>query len=309
MKGCTITLSVQQSVRGLPLPPDLKNVGVVGATLAYRECGSGDPVVFVHGSISDLTIWNPQLPAIGARYRVIASSRRYAWPNADLAMGERDTMDRHVDDLLAFLRAAGAYPAHLIGNSLGAFIVLVAAIRDSQAARSLVLEEPPLVPLVAGNPPSPPTILRSLLRRPGATLAGLRFAATTVQPTGKLIQAGQIEASIDRFARGVLGGQAAARLPGYVRQHMLANASTHVGQYLADGGFADITEAQIRAVTAPALVVTGASSPAFFRRVAAVLASLLPHSDTFVVPSASHAMHVENPDALNAALLNFLARR
>ncbi len=33
-----------------------------GATLAYREQGKGDPVVFVHGTACDLRTWEQQLP-------------------------------------------------------------------------------------------------------------------------------------------------------------------------------------------------------------------------------------------------------
>ena len=67
--------------------------------------------MFVHGSISDLTVWQRQLAPVGERYQAIAYSRRYAWPNRDLPSGGKDTMQPHVDDLLAFLRAIDGLPA------------------------------------------------------------------------------------------------------------------------------------------------------------------------------------------------------
>jgi pimeloyl-ACP methyl ester carboxylesterase len=146
------------SARGLPLPAGLETAEIRGAKLAYLEHGSGEPVVFVHGSISDLTTWQAQLEHVGAQYRAIAYSRRYAWPNDDLPEGAKDTMQPHVEDLLAFLRSVDAYPAHLVGNSWGGFICLRTAIQDPAAARSLVLEEPPLVPLITGAPPAPSRI-------------------------------------------------------------------------------------------------------------------------------------------------------
>lgn len=295
-----------ETVRGLPLPADLRSVEIDGTSLAYRERGSGEPVVFVHGSISDLTIWEPQLDPIGERYRAIAYSRRYAWPNDDLPAGTPDTMQPHVEDLLALLRALDAYPAHFVGNSFGAFICLRAAIQEPAAVRSLVLEEPPLVPLLIGAPPAPARILRSLLQHPLPTLGVLRFGAQTLAPVGKLIRAGRIESSIERFARGVLGDEAYDGLPEGVWAHMRANASTHVGQFIADGGFEPIAEIEIRSVAPPSLIVTGARSPVFLRRMAALLVSLLPNSRSFEVPSASHVMHFENPTAVNPALLRFL---
>jgi pimeloyl-ACP methyl ester carboxylesterase len=296
-----------QTARGLPLPADLKTARIEKAALAYRERGQGQPVVFVHGSISDLTIWDPQLAPVGDSYRAIAYSRRYAWPNEDLSSGQKDMMQPHVDDLLAFLRVVDAYPAHLVGNSWGAFICLRAAIQEPAAVRSLVLEEPPLVPLITGAPPAPAQIVRSLLRHPVETVAVLRFAARTVAPVTKLVKAGETEASITRFAHGVLGKQAFDRLPEEMRAHMRANASTHVGQALADGGFEPISESQIASVTTPALVVTGANSPPMFRRLAGLLASLLPNSRRLEVSQASHAMHFQNPAEVNEGLLRFLA--
>ena len=109
-----------------------------------------------------------------------------------------------------------------------------------------------------------------------------------------------------RFVRGVLGEQALAELPDGLRSHMLANAATHVGQSAADGGFEPLTEAQIKSVSTPALIVTGAQSPVFLRRLAGLLAALLPNSRRLDIPSASHAMHVQNPDAVNAGVLRFL---
>jgi pimeloyl-ACP methyl ester carboxylesterase len=105
-------------------------VVVDGATLAYRERGEGRTVVFVHGSASDLRTWEQQVPAIAESHRAIAYSRRYARPNGDIAPGVDDQMSPHVDDLVAFLRAIDAAPAHLVGHSRGAFICLLTAIRQ-----------------------------------------------------------------------------------------------------------------------------------------------------------------------------------
>ena len=58
-----------------------KRAQVCGVELAYVEEGTGQAVVFVHGGFNDLTIWEQQVPAVAQRYRAIAYSRRYAWPN------------------------------------------------------------------------------------------------------------------------------------------------------------------------------------------------------------------------------------
>ena len=299
-------MSTDRTVRDLALPVDLKTAQINGATLAHHEQGTGQPVVFVHGAISDLTTWQPQLPAVGAHYRAIAYSRRYAWPNQDLPGGEKDTMGPHVEDLLAFLGAVDAKPAHLVGNSYGAFVCLRAAIREPLAVRSLVLEEPPVVPLITGMPPSPGRIVASLVRHPLVTLAVMRLVAG-LGPLQKRIRAGDVDSSVWFFAREVLGDEAFDRLPEEVRAHMLANASSLLGTVQAGvEGVEPISEAEIRSIKAPALVVSGAQSPLFNRRLAGLLGTLLPNSRSLEVPSATHFMHLQNPAALNAGLLRFL---
>ncbi|MBO0883779.1 MAG: alpha/beta hydrolase [Mycobacterium sp.] len=293
--------------RGLTVPADVRYADVGDSRFAFREHGVGEPVVFVHGSISDLTVWDSQLEVTGERFRAISYSRRYAWPNSDLPRGSMDRMQPHVDDLLAFLRAVDAEPAHLVGNSWGAFISLRLAMQHPDSVCSLVLEEPPLVPLVVGAPPSPAHIVRSVLRRPRLTLTTLRFAASTIAPMSKLAKTDQITASIDRFAVGVLGQSVFEKLPAEMRAHMYANANTHIGQALAEGGFEPLTEMQIAAVATPTLVVVGQNSPVVLRELAALLTELLPDSRRVDIPDASHVMHLQNPSAVNHQLLTFLS--
>ena len=87
---------------------------------------------------------------------------------------------------------------------------------------------------------------------------------------------------------------------------MMANSSTHIGQARAEGGFEPITESGIASVRTPTLVISGANSPSLFQQLAALLSRLLPNSRSFEVPNASHAMHAENPEAVNSAILTFL---
>jgi pimeloyl-ACP methyl ester carboxylesterase len=123
-----------------------QTVEVNGATLAYLEQGQAEPVVFVHGSASDLRTWHHQFAAIGATHRVIVYSRRYARPNQPIPEGADDPMLPHVDDLVNFLRQVDAVPAHLVGHSWGGFVSLLAAIRHPEVVRTLVLMEPPAAP-------------------------------------------------------------------------------------------------------------------------------------------------------------------
>src|SRR5687768_18618867 len=42
-----------------------------GATIPYEIRGTGAPVVFIHGYTQNMSIWDEQVPAFSAKYRVI----------------------------------------------------------------------------------------------------------------------------------------------------------------------------------------------------------------------------------------------
>ncbi|MGY1639067.1 alpha/beta fold hydrolase [Geodermatophilus sp. SYSU D00742] len=283
-------------------------VVVDGARLAYRELGSGEPVVLVHGGISDLRTWAAQLEPLAARHRVIAYSRRFARPGADVPPGAADPMPVHVDDLVALLRELGATPAHLVGNSWGAFICLLTAIEHPDAVRSLVLEEPPLLPLVLGpgTRPHAGVLARSLLRHPGATLGVLAFGVRTFAPMAWAARRGDPERAWQLFARGVLGAAAFRALTEERRQQMRENATTL--QPALRAGFPPLSGTDLRAVRVPTLLITGARSPRVVRALSRWLASLLPEVEQLQVPGASHLVHEDQPGLVNAAILAFLDR-
>jgi pimeloyl-ACP methyl ester carboxylesterase len=278
-----------------------------GTQLAYREEGEGEPVVFVHGSASDLRTWEQQLPALGRRHRAIAYSRRFAPPNRDLEPGADDPMLPHVEDLAAFLHAIGAAPAHLVGNSWGAFIGLLTAVRHPGLVRTLVLEEPPVLSLFVSTPPRPAELLRLLATRPRTGFAILGFGAAVVTRAQRAFRAGKDEEALQIFGRGVLGEAAFARLPEARKQQMRDNVRSLRAQLLG-AGFPPLAAADLRGIRAPALLVTGERSPAVFLRLTDCLEELLPRAERVAIPGASHAMHEENAAATNDAILGFLGR-
>jgi hypothetical protein len=58
-------------------PSPTRHISVNGIELSYVEQGTGTPVVFVHGAVSDLRFWEPQRKVFAKQYRFIAYSYRY----------------------------------------------------------------------------------------------------------------------------------------------------------------------------------------------------------------------------------------
>lgn len=89
-----------------------------GHRLAYRDEGSGPPVVFIHGWSLSGAIWQPQLEFLVANgHRVIVYDRRGHGQSAKPATGyDYDTLS---DDLAAILAHTDVTGATLVGHSMG----------------------------------------------------------------------------------------------------------------------------------------------------------------------------------------------
>ncbi|GLF95857.1 alpha/beta fold hydrolase [Streptomyces yaizuensis] len=290
----------------MSIPEDVRTVEVNGVSLAYRETGRGEPVVFVHGDLSDLRTWDAQLPVFGASYRAIAYSRRYARPNADILPGTLNPMGPHIGDLLAFLDRVGAAPAHLVANSWGAFVSLLAAVRRPDAVRSLVLEEPPVVPLYLSDPPSAAE-LKLLAGRPAVLKDLLRFQLGTVLPAGRAFRAGRDGKALRTFLRGVLDRKAFGSLKRERVPQMWENLSA-LKAGLFGAGFPVVDTEAVRRLRTPTLLVTGLHSAPVLHRLVDRLEELLPDTERVEIVRGSHLMHEEDPAALNGAVLDFVAR-
>jgi pimeloyl-ACP methyl ester carboxylesterase len=286
---------------------EIQQATINGTTLAYQEEGEGEPVVCVHGGLGDLRIWQPQLPALGASYRAITYSRRYSRPNPEIEAGADDPWLAHVDDLAAFVREVGAAPAHLVGNSQGAFICLLTAVRHPELVRSLVLEEPPVIPLLVKNvPPRPGELLRLLATRPRTAFGILQFGAGTIAPVQKAFERGDDEEAMLTFIRGVLGDKHFALLGEDRKAQARENVSTMRAFTLGTSGFPPLDDADVCGVKVPVLLLTGDDSPRLAHRMTDRLEELLPNVERGGIPNASHDMHLDNPAAASQAILRFL---
>jgi pimeloyl-ACP methyl ester carboxylesterase len=286
----------------------IETAKVNGTTLAYREQGEGEPVVFVHGAISDLRTWEQQLGAVGSSYRAITYSRRFFRPNECSDPGGSDLSLLAVEDLVAFLREIGAAPAHLVGNSYGAYVSLVTAIRHPELVRTVVAEEPPVLRLFVSVPPRPMEILRLVVSRPRTAIGIVQFGAGTMAPAVKLIKRGEESKAVRVFTRGVLGKRAFDRLS-QERWDQIHENLFEMKLLKRDAElFPPIDDDGVRGIRAPVLLVVGEQSPLHLRVLVDRLEELLPDMERVEIPDASHLMHEDNAAVVNEAILGFLGR-
>ena len=252
--------------------------------------GSGPDTVLVHGSVGDYRQWDPIAAHLASRRTVLAVSRRYHWPNAMPPRGVRYTYEEHRDDLLKYLRAR-ARPAHLVGHSYGAGVVLLAALSDPSSIRSLTLIEPAFNSLL---PAEAPDLECEQVSR-ASMVADVRARAAQGD------DAGATRALID-WVQGGRGGFDG--LPDAVQQWMLDNAAT-AG---ATVSFTppEVTLEQLHALVVPTLVMTGERTRLYYRLIGERVASAVPRARHERVRDAAHMSIVEQPQHVADLLADFI---
>ena len=128
-----------------------------GIELHYIERGTGAPLILVHGGSGDLQSWRAQMAEFAGRYRVIAYSRRYSYPNRNRSIVRDYSVHHDTDDLAAFLEHLGLRDVRLVGTSYGALTALAFGLKRPQSIAGLVLAEPPVHRLV------PPAVYRRFM--------------------------------------------------------------------------------------------------------------------------------------------------
>jgi non-heme chloroperoxidase len=273
------------------LSTEIKTTEVNGARLAYIEKGAGEPVVFIHGALSDFRTWLGQMEAFSENYRAVSYSRRFHQPNGGAGENAEYSRALHTADLIGFLQKLNLGRAHLVGHSYGASMALLAALEKPELVASLTLGEPSPFP--------------DLLDEEGKRLAAEQKSG--FDELIRLAESGDLESAAANFLKTVVGADVLGMLPDERRTVVLANAGTLPPMLRAYYDSPQITPEQLKNLKVPALFVSGEFSPPISRVNNEQLNNYLPNSEIKILPGASHGLQIENTDGFNKLVLNFLS--
>jgi 3-oxoadipate enol-lactonase len=112
---------------------------VTAVSVSYTVDGPGDaPVVVLSNSLgATREMWDPQVPPLAERYRVVTYDTRGHGESP--APAGPYSLDDLVDDLVALLDEVGAPRAHVIGLSLGGMTAMRLAAREPDRVDRLVV--------------------------------------------------------------------------------------------------------------------------------------------------------------------------
>lgn len=263
----------------------MPHIVINGARLYYELHGAGpETILFAHGLLWSGQMFAAQVAALKQRYRCIT----FDWRGQGQSEVARDGYDMETlyADTVALLQALQIARCHFVGLSMGGFIAMRLAARRPDLIAALILIETTADPEPAENIPR-----YRMLNLVGRWF-GLGLVVDRVMPI--------------MFGRKFLADPGRRQERDEWRQRMAANhrigITRAVRGVITRQGIYD----EIGAITAPTLILAGdqdvATPPDKARRIHA----RIPHSRFVIIPGAGHTSTVEEPEAVNGAILGFL---
>ena len=102
--------------------PEVKTLRVNNYDMSYVEQGSGEPLILVHGSLSDYRTWLPLLEEFSESNRVIAISLRHYYPERWDGKGSDFTLEQHAEDVAEFINELHVGLVNVLGHSRGGLL-------------------------------------------------------------------------------------------------------------------------------------------------------------------------------------------
>ena len=259
-----------------------------GVRLHYTDSGDGAQVVLLAGFTAPATSWVLQERALlDAGYRVLALDRRSHGRSDSPDHGQR--MARHGKDLWDFLTAVDVRDAVLVGGSMGASATWAYSdLFGAERVRGLVgIDQTPKML----NDDDWASGFYGLTRQNvGVFFAnGIPDTGRGLPPRESMLRLGPLLAA--------LGGPPEMRDPRDPRTQPLL-------QDHAQQDWRDV----IRRLAVPSLFIAGRDSQYWPCEHATAAAESNPLATAIVLDDCGHAANFDQPDAVNAALLEFLGK-
>lgn len=262
-------------------------VQVDGLRTGYLEAGTGDPVVLLHGGEFGANAeigWEHTIDALARRYRVLAPDMLGFGESAKV-VDFTDGRGMRIRHIARFCEVMGIDSAHFVGNSMGAINLLVDATSESP-----VLPVRSVVAICGGG-----EIQRnehvSALYDYDATFEGMR-----------------------RIIRALFHAESYPADDDYVKRRFESSIAPGAWESLAAARFrrpglepppAPSSARAYDRITVPTLIVEGGADKLLPPGWAAEIAGQISGARAAVVDDAGHCPQIEQPEALNALLLDF----
>jgi pimeloyl-ACP methyl ester carboxylesterase len=266
--------------------PSAKDAMVFGYRIHYLEAGSGDPVILLHGTGGEGARWMPTIKGLASNFRIIALDQ--------IGFGQSDkpltTYHSGVfaGFLAGFMKAIGVPRATIVGQSMGAAVALHLAVHHPELVERLVLVDGGNYRSASDPPPPPPNWHDRQIANAG-TLEESREYLKKLYYDHSFVTDELVEHNLILRLRSAYT----------IESMQTANAR----------GLGAVTEEEVRAITAPTLLVWGMNDPLSPVANADKLNAALKNSRKVLIDKAGHYPFLEHADKFNQIVLEFLKSR
>jgi len=273
--------------------------GREGIEIAYDDSGDAGhgPVVLLHGLGSARSTWDPIVPTLAGRRRVLAFDQR-GHGESPHASGTY-SLKHYVPDAIAFCESVTDQPVVLVGHSLGGVVAVSVAQRRPDLVRGLLLEDPPLYRGEPGEADNNPFLaVFAMLHQ---LVGDMQSRHAPIDEYETLLRSAPSPNGAGSFA-DVLGEDGTR-----ARARGLASLDPDVFLAAVDGsGLAGTTPDAALACPVRVLRADPTLGPAFTAEHEARFRTKNPNADVVVIHGASHFIHDEQPGHFLLELRGFL---
>ena len=242
-----------------------------GVHVYYESHGSGPAVLLSHGFSATSAMWRGQVEALSGAYRLILWDMRGHGQTDSPEDSDAYTEAKTVGDMAAILRACGEERAVIGGLSLGGYVSLAFHVVHPEMTRALMLFD---------TGPG--------YRNPQARAAWNETAEQRAR-------------TFEERGLDALGGGCVVRVARHRSAQGLAKAARGLLAQFDDRVINSLPE-----IGVPALVLVGAKDTPYLAGTD-YMANKIPGARKVVIDDAGHSSNIDQPEAFNAAVREFLA--
>lgn len=253
-----------------------------GVEIAYTDQGKGTPVLLVHGYPFNRSMWDAQVKALSTKHRAIAVDLR--GHGESQAPTGTYTMDHLADDLKGLLDHLGIGQVVLVGFSMGGYVAFAFYRKYPQWVKALVLAD---------------------TRTPADTEQAKQGRENTAQTALKEGVTGIAQNTAPRM----VAPSTAQSNPALMEKVLGIMRSTSVNGYVGDlRGMAERPDstATLAKIVCPTLILVGDQDGVTPPADSKAMSEAIRSSRLVTIPGAGHLTPLEQPAAVNKAMLDFL---
>jgi pimeloyl-ACP methyl ester carboxylesterase len=259
----------------------MPTANIDGVQLAYRDEGTGRPLLLIHAFPLSGAMWDRQVAALASAYRVIVPDLR-GFGASQIVPGTV-SLDQYADDLAGLLDqlGLGSTPVAVGGLSMGGYIAFALLRRYRERVGALILAD---------------------TRAQADTEDGRRAR----EQNARLAEEQGPAAIADQMLPKLFSPDAPEPLRAEVRRMIEANDRAGIAAALRAMAVRPDSTPLLREISVPTLILVGSADALTPPSDAQAMHAAIAGSRLVELPGAGHVSNLEAPDAFNAAVDDLL---